>query len=124
MFADSELTAFLATARPDEARNFYSRVLGLSLIEDTPFALVFSANGTTLRVQKVEQVLRQAYTSLGWNVANLSATLEHLIENGVSVERYEGLNQDQLGVWKAPDGTAVAWFRDPDGNLLSLTELR
>ena len=124
MVADSKLMAFLATVRPDDARDFYSRVLGLTLVEETPFALVFDASGTSLRLQKVERVLVQPYTSLGWQVADIHKTLERLEASGVVAERFEGLDQDKVGIWSAPDGTAIAWFKDPDGNLLSLTEVR
>ena len=118
----SKLIAFAATARSEEARTFYSQVLGFPILDDTQFALVLDANGTTLRVQKVEKVSPPPYTVLGWAVENLASTISQLRGNGVEFERFEGLDQDDLGIWAAPGGTSVAWFRDPDGNLLSLTQ--
>jgi len=89
-----------------------------------PFALVFDANGTMLRVQKVRALPPAAFTILGWEVRDLRRTIKGLHKNGVRFERYEGLPQDELGIWTTPDGSKVAWFRDPDGNILSLTEFR
>ena len=97
-------------------------MLGLSLVEDSPFALVFDSNGTTLRVQKVEQVTPAPYTALGWQVTDIEASVRSLRAKGAVFQRYEGLSQDALGIWKSPSGAKVAWFRDPDGNTLSLTE--
>lgn len=96
--------------------------LGLTFVEDTPIALLFDLNGTMLRIQKVPKVVLTGYTALGWQVADLRATVEELTAAGVTFERYENLPQDDLGIWAAPDGSAVAWFKDPDGNLLSLTQ--
>ena len=117
-----KLVAFAATSRSDEARTFYSQILGFPVLDDTPFALVLDANGTTLRVQKVEKVLPPPYTVLGWAVDNISSAVTQLTESGVKFERFQGLDQGDLGIWTAPGGASVAWFRDPDGNLLSLTQ--
>ena len=113
---------FVATAQAEAARHFYESVLGLSLLEDSPFALVFDSDGTTLRVQKVEQVTPAPYTALGWQVTDIEASVRSLRTKGAVLQRYEGLSQDALGIWKSPSGAKVAWFRDPDGNTLSLTE--
>jgi len=118
----SKIVCFVATARPTEARRFYQEILGLSMLEDSPAALVFDANGTELRVQKVQTVSAAPYTQLGWHVGNIVAVARRLSEQGVPLERYDGLLQDELGLWTAPDGARVAWFRDPDGNTLSLTQ--
>ncbi len=118
----SKLIAFAATAHSDKARVFYSQILEFPILDDTQFALVLDANGTTLRVQKVEKVAPPAYTVLGWAVDNIKLAVTQLAEKGVGFEVFEGLNQDDLGIWTAPDGTSVAWFRDPDGSLLSLTQ--
>jgi len=122
MLSESKIVAFVATARPEEARHFYESILGLTLVEDGPFALVFDANRTTVRVQKVQAVSRAGYTSLGWEVDDIKAAMQHLLKKGVSFERYESLPQNEEGIWRTPDGSSVAWFRDPDGNTLSLTE--
>jgi len=119
----ASLVAFVATGQAEVARQFYQSVLGLSLLEDTPFALVFESNGTTLRIQKVQQVSPVPYTALGWTVPDIHAAVRELGARGVAFQRYDGLSQDALGVWQAPGGARVAWFRDPDGNTLSLTEV-
>jgi len=123
MLQSSNLIAFVATTDAERARAFYEGILGLTLIEDNPFALVFDANGVMLRIQKVQSLNPATYTTLGWRVANLSATIAALTRKGVAFERYAKLSQDELGIWSSPSGAQVAWFKDPDGNLLSLTQL-
>ncbi len=123
MLATSPLVAFIATARPEQARAFYGGVLGLEMMEDSPFALVFDCGATMLRVQKVERVDPAPYTSLGWRVADVAAEVEALARRGVRFRRYPGMEQDAAGIWAAPGGARVAWFADPDGNTLSLTQL-
>jgi hypothetical protein len=104
------------------AREFYESVVGLRLIADEPLALVFDANGAMLRVQKVEAVSPAAYTALGWQVTDIAGTVHGLKAKSVRFERYAGFMQDSLGVWTSPSGARVAWFKDPDGNILSLTQ--
>jgi catechol 2,3-dioxygenase-like lactoylglutathione lyase family enzyme len=122
MLSASRLIAFAATKDPQKAQQFYEGVLGLRLVADEPFALVFDANGTMLRLQKVEQTVALPYTSLGWQVDDIAETARGLAAKGVSFVRFEGLEQDELGVWTSPGGARVAWFKDPDANLLSLTQ--
>ena len=122
MLTDANLVAFVATANPDRARAFYRDRLGLTLIDEHDFALVFDSAGTTLRVQKVQSVAPIPYTALGWRVADVHASIRSLVERGVSFQRFPGIDQDDDGVWTTPDGIAVAWFKDPDGNLLSLSQ--
>jgi len=122
MLSTENLVGFAATARPSEARDFYEKALGLKLIEDSPHALVFAAGASTIRVQKVQAVVVSGYTVLGWQVGNIASTVRELSVRGVKFQRYEGLPQDESGVWRTPDGSGVAWFRDPDGNTLSITE--
>lgn len=115
---------FLATANAGKSRDFYERVLGLRLVADEPPALVFQVGATMLRIQKVENVQAAAYTAMGWAVPNIRQTVRELHAAGVSFQRYEGMPQDQHGIWHAPSGALVAWFRDPDGHILSLTEFK
>jgi catechol 2,3-dioxygenase-like lactoylglutathione lyase family enzyme len=122
MLNSSPLVAFVATAAPEAAKRFYESVLGLTLVEESPFALVFNANGTTLRVQKVQQFSPAPHTALGWAVTDIRALVQSLATKGVVFQRYDGLPQDQLGIWSAPSGALVAWFYDPDRNVLSLTQ--
>jgi catechol 2,3-dioxygenase-like lactoylglutathione lyase family enzyme len=113
---------FLATANAARARRFYEGVLGLRCIADEPHTLVFDAGGTMLRIQKVERVQAAPYTALGWAVADIREAVAALHAKGVRFERYDGLRQDEHGIWQTPSGARVAWFKDPDGHTLSLTE--
>ena len=122
MLSGARVIAFAATAQPERARAFYGGTLGLPLVEENAFALVFDANGVGLRVQKVETASPPPYTSLGWAVGSIRDTVRALSEEGVAVERYPFLQQDEQGIWHSPSGARVAWFRDPDGNLLSVVE--
>ncbi len=122
MLGTSDLVAFVATTRPDAARAFYGGTLGLALVSDDPAALRFDVHGTTLRVSKVQTLTPASHTVLGWKVTDIRATVAALAAKGVVFERYGGMHQDQYGVWASPSGARVAWFKDPDGNLLSLTE--
>ncbi|HET9201042.1 MAG TPA: VOC family protein [Dehalococcoidia bacterium] len=120
--ADMEVNAFAATARPEEALRFYRDVLGLPLEADEPYALVFDCAGTQLRISKVQEVHAAPYTVLGWRVDDIVAGMAALASKGVTFERYEGMEQDENGVWTVPGGAMIAWFKDPDGNTLSLTQ--
>jgi len=122
MLSRAKVMAFAATAKAEEARRFYGEVLGLPLVEESAFALLFDANGTMLRVQKVESFVPQAHTALGWQVDDIRGEVRRLEQRGVKVERYPGMPQDEFGVWSTPQGASVAWFKDPDGNVLSLTQ--
>jgi catechol 2,3-dioxygenase-like lactoylglutathione lyase family enzyme len=120
---DQSLVAFIATSDPDRARRFYRDTLGMPLLsEELPFALVFDAHGTMLRVTVVKQVVSAGYTVLGWNVPDIVAAAKALSSAGVQFERYQGMEQDGLGIWSSPGGAQVAWFRDPDGNTLSISQ--
>jgi catechol 2,3-dioxygenase-like lactoylglutathione lyase family enzyme len=123
MLASADLMAFVATADLARARAFYEGVLGLPVIEDDGLALAFDANGTMLRVTGVRELAPAPYTVLGWSVADAAAAVRELEARGVAVVRYAGLEQDDHGIWTAPTGARVAWFTDPDGNTLSLTQL-
>jgi len=122
MLSHGRPVCFVATADADAARAFYEGRLGLELIEDNGDALVFDTNGTALRVQRVEAVAPHAYTALGWEVDDLAASVHALVARGVSMLRFPGLAQDPDGIWTTPDGARVAWFHDPDGNTLSVTQ--
>jgi catechol 2,3-dioxygenase-like lactoylglutathione lyase family enzyme len=117
-----KLVAFVATAAPAKAKKFYRDTLGLRLVDENPFALVFDAHGTMLRVTQVEKVVVAGYTVLGWQVPDLADMVMRLKKAGVRFQRYDGMGQDKLGIWQSPSGAKVAWFTDPDGNTLSVTE--
>jgi len=119
-----KLVAFAATTDPAKARAFYEGLIGLRLVADEqPFALVFDANGTMLRVTTVREHHPAPFTVLGWDVESIEGTVKQLMAAGVEFQRYPGLNDsDPLGIWASPSGARVAWFQDPDGNLLSVTQ--
>ncbi|HSU54626.1 MAG TPA: VOC family protein [Candidatus Dormibacteraeota bacterium] len=117
-----KLITFVATRKPSEAREFYERTLGLKLISDDLFAIVFDADGSMLRVQKVQELSPARHTAVGWAVESIDAAGSRLSKTGVKFERFPGLEQDGLGIWQSPSGARVAWFRDPDENILSLTQ--
>ena len=119
-----KLVASVGTEDLERSHAFYGEVLGLRRVETTPFANVYDAGGTTLRVTLVDRAARVPYTVLGWTIPDMAAAMDDLATRGVAFERYEGLDQDAAGVWTAPGGARIAWFRDPDGNVLSLTQMR
>jgi catechol 2,3-dioxygenase-like lactoylglutathione lyase family enzyme len=117
------IIAFVATTEPERAKKFYAGTLGLRLVNQDGFALTFHAGGTMLRVATVKELTPAGYTVLGWMVPNIKDAIGELVKKGVAFERYGFFEQDALGIWSAPSGAKVAWFLDPDGNTLSLTEL-
>jgi catechol 2,3-dioxygenase-like lactoylglutathione lyase family enzyme len=120
---EHSIIAFVATHDPARAKAFYGKKLGLRLVsEELPFALVFDARGTMLRVTIVKTFSAAGFTVLGWQVPNIIVAAQGLQRAGVQFERYPGMDQDELGVWTSPGGAKVAWFKDPDGNTLSISE--
>jgi len=106
-----------------ESKTFYGEKLGLQLVSEDGFALVFNAHGTMLRVTMVRKIAPAEYTVLGWKVADIVAAVKGLQESGIVLERFPGVEQDDLGIWTAPGGGArVAWFKDPEGNILSVSQ--
>ncbi len=123
MLKSRPIVAFVATTDPERAKTFYAKTLGLRLISEDGFALAFNAGGTMLRVAIVNTLQPAGYTVLGWIVPDIAKTVRALAARGVEFRRYEGMRQDDLGIWSSPSGARVAWFTDPEGNTLSLTEL-
>ena len=117
-----EIIAFIATSDPGRAKVFYRDTLGLALQNEDRFAMVFDACGTMLRVTTVHEVAAAGYTVLGWRVPDIDIAVRDLQAAGVKFDRYPGMPQDERGIWKAPSGAQIAWFKDPDGNTLSITE--
>lgn len=122
MLSNSRIATFIATSKPAEALKFYEDVLGLTLVSDEEYAIVFDSNGTTLRVQKAGKFTPQPFTALGWHVDNIEATMTDLRAKGVTFEQFPWMPEDSNGIMTFPDGARVAWFKDPDGNLLSLDQ--
>jgi catechol 2,3-dioxygenase-like lactoylglutathione lyase family enzyme len=118
-----KLVAFVTVVDVDRAKAFYRDTLGLRLVsEELPFALVFDANGTMLRLAIGRDASPAPGTVLGWKVPDIAVAVRDLLEAGVRFERYEFMKQDELGIWTTPTGARVAWFKDPDGNVLSISE--
>jgi catechol 2,3-dioxygenase-like lactoylglutathione lyase family enzyme len=121
MLANADVMCFVASTDAARARAFYEGTLGLRLVADEQYAPVFDANGKMLRVQRVESLTPQPFTWLGWRVDDIAATVRDLAARCVVFEHYGLPQQDDLGIWDSGGGR-VAWFKDPDGNLLSLTQ--
>src|ERR1700733_14951218 len=122
MLGSSHIVAFAATTDLHRARAFYEQVLGLPVAEHNDFACVLDANGTMLRITATPEVRQAGYTVLGWRVTDITAAIRGLDARGVFFLRYDGMDQDSYCVRTAPGGDKVAWFTDPDGNVLSLTQ--
>jgi catechol 2,3-dioxygenase-like lactoylglutathione lyase family enzyme len=122
MLAESGLMGFVGVSDLDRAREFYGDVLGLELRDERPFALVAGLGGAMLRITAVETPAAAPYTVLGWAVPDIEAAVDGLAGRGVAFTRYDGMGQDDRGIWTAPGGARIAWFLDPDRNNLSLTQ--
>ena len=122
MLGSTDIIAFVPTKDGGKARSFYEGVLGLRFVSDDGFALVFNANGIMIRLVKTQQFTPVEYTILGWRVRGIETIVTALLEKGVHFERFGFFRQDDLGIWIAPNGDKVAWFKDPDGNTLSISE--
>lgn len=115
-----QVVAFVPTKDFKPAQKFYESTLGLSLLSQDDFALLFEVCGTLIRLAKVDGFEPAPFTILGWRVDDLVQTVTSLAKRGVVFERYPGMQQDDSGIWSAPSGARVAWFKDPDGNVLSV----
>ena len=122
MLATSDVIAFASTTDLARARAFYETALGLPVVDENAYVCVLNAHGTMLRITAVAEVARPGYTVLGWRVADIRQSVAQLESRGVMFARYDGMGQDAQGVWTTPSGDRIAWFRDPDENVLSLTE--
>jgi len=121
MLGSIDIVAFVPTKDTEKARAFYEGVLGLRFVKDDGFALVLDANGIIVRVAKA-QFTPAPFTILGWQVADIEKMVKGLQGKGVKFERFGFFEQDELGIWTAPTGDKVAWFKDPDGNILSVSQ--
>lgn len=121
MDSSARIVAFVGTLNQARAKAFYKDTLGLDLVTEDGFALAFDVHGTMLRVTTVPKLTPAGYTVVGWAVADILAAVRDLQKKGVVFERYDFV-KDELGIWTAPGGAKVAWFKDPDGNILSLSQ--
>lgn len=122
MLSFTGLIAFIPTRDAKKARQFYEGVLGLRFVSEDQFALVLEAHGIMVRVAVVGEFKPQPFTVLGWQVSDIEKEVAGLQGQGVHFEKYGMKGQDEQGVWYSPSGARVAWFKDPDGNVLSLTQ--
>lgn len=122
MTGNKKLQAFVSTTNAEKAKSFYRDCLGLTLVSEDEYALEFEENGTLLRVSIVRELKPQPFTVLGWNVDDIASAIKSLNDQDIFCEKYEFLEQNDLGIWTSPNGSKVAWFKDPDGNILSFTE--
>src|SRR5215475_13706210 len=118
----NQFVTFVATSNGVRAREFYRDKLGLKFVGDDGFAQVFEVGGIMLRIASVKKPVIAPYTVLGWEVQGIEKAVSDLESKGVVFVRFPGLPQDSSGIWTAPSGDKVAWFKDPDGNILSLSE--
>ena len=123
MLGQSVLIAIVSTAKPSEAREFYTSVLGLEFVREEPQAMVFRCNDQWLRMQIFDEIPPPRGSALGWEVQDIRDVVGKLHEKGVATERYDFMPQDDLGIATFPNGDQVAWFHDPDGNILSVAQL-
>ena len=119
--ANSTIAGFIPTTDLDRAHLFFSEKLGLNLSEKTEYALEYTVKGAKLRVTLVAKNVCADHTVFGWEVTDIESVMAGLITRGVRFEMYAGMPQDERGVCTFPGGGKVAWFKDPDGNTLSLT---
>ena len=122
MLSEHRIVAFIPTTDSQKAREFYEQKLGLTFVSDDGFALVFRANDNMLRVVKLKEFTPAQFTILGWEVPDAKQAVSELHARGVQFERYPWAQQDELGIWEAPGGAKVAWFKDPEGNVLSVSQ--
>jgi len=122
MLSSNKIVAFVPTRDPEKARAFYEGVLGLRFVKDDGFAMVLDANGIMVRVAKAPEFKPAPFTILGWQVSDIEKLVAALHKKGVHFETFCFLQHDKPGIWTAPTGDKVAWFKDPDGNVLSVSQ--
>jgi catechol 2,3-dioxygenase-like lactoylglutathione lyase family enzyme len=123
MLESYDLVAFVLTGDAPRAKTFYGETLGLKFVSQDDYAVVFDAKGLTLRVTTIPGHTPTEHTVLGWNVPDIALAAADLVKAGVKFEKYSFLEQDEFGIWSSPNGAAkVAWFKDPDGNVLSISQ--
>jgi catechol 2,3-dioxygenase-like lactoylglutathione lyase family enzyme len=122
MLASSKIIGFVPTKDSVKARGFYEGILQFQFVSDDMFALVMRAGETMLRIGKVQDFTPAPYTVLGWEVSNIEEVAKWLQKRGVTLEKFPFVQDKELGIWTTPNGGKVAWFRDPDGNVLSVSQ--
>lgn len=124
MLAEGKLIGFVPTKDSARSREFYEGKLGFKFVSDDQFALVMQAGESMIRIAKVDKFTPAQYTVMGWEVSDIEAMVKWLNGRGVSFEKYPFVQDQKQGIWTTPNGDKVAWFKDPDGNVLSLSQHR
>jgi catechol 2,3-dioxygenase-like lactoylglutathione lyase family enzyme len=122
MLNAAKVVAMVGTVRPEQAKDFYQNVLGLDFVSEDQFALVFAGKNAHIRVSRVPAVAPAPYAVLAFNVEDIAREIDAITARGATMARFPVFQQDARGIWTAPDGTKVAWFHDPDLNLLSMVQ--
>lgn len=122
MLSEPKITAFLPTTNPEQSKQFYEEVLGLQIISEDDYAIEIKGNGALLRITIVPELNPHPFTVLGFKIDDIDSQVLSLSNKGVEFEKYDTFDQNELGIWTSPSKAKVAWFKDPDGNILSLTE--
>jgi len=122
MLSNHKITAFLPTTQAEQSKQFYEDVLGLQIVSEDNFAIEFKGNGCSLRITTVQEFNPHPFTVLGFKIDAIESQVKALTDKGVKFLKYDHFDQNDLGIWTSPSKAKVAWFKDPDGNLLSLTE--
>ena len=122
MLSSSKLIGFVPTKDSRKARAFYEGKLGFQFVSDDQFALVMRAGETMIRIAKAQDFTPAPYTVMGWEVLDVEAIVRWLTQRGVAFEKYPFVQDHELGIWTAPGGDKVAWFKDADGNVLSVSQ--
>jgi catechol 2,3-dioxygenase-like lactoylglutathione lyase family enzyme len=122
MLASGKMVGFIPTKDYDKARAFYEGRLGFEFVSLDQFALVMNVGGHMIRIAKVPNFAPLQGTILGWQVENIESVATWLRDHGVPPEKYPFAQDQNLGIWTTPDGSKVAWFKDPHGNILSISQ--
>lgn len=122
MLSQPRIKAFLPTVKPELSKQFFLNILGLKLISEDDYAIEFIGKGASLRITVVDKFEPHSFTVLGFQVDDIDSDVKSLIKQKINFERYSSHEQDDLGIWTSPSNARIAWFKDPDGNLLSLTQ--
>lgn len=122
MVPGSKIIGFIPIRNAERALDFYQNILGLRFVSDDAFAIVMESDDTMIRLVRIEEFTPASYTILGWQVEDIADAVRQLIAKGLVFQRYSFLQQDESGIWTAPEGARIAWFHDPDGNTLSLSQ--
>jgi predicted enzyme related to lactoylglutathione lyase len=122
MLINETLKTFIPTVKPQDAKAFYRDTLGLTFLGEDDYGIEFDSGGALLRVITVRELIPHEFTVLGWNVKDIEATIDMLVIRGVTFQKYDFIN-DERGIWTSPNNSKVAWFKDPDGNVLSVSQM-